>query len=498
MSTDAISGVNLGDALRDGFILTASETVALVYEICRQVDDRLVKTVARQPAEISITEDARVVSHATTESGEPALAIASLLETLLPADAATALKSLPARLRDSDPRRRASLKDLRAVLRYHLPDGPRVALHRLAARLSAPSTSPDEFAVEGAPTVEDLPLQPANPATPVSHRPRRAARTLTTLTVAAIVLLLLSAVAGFFLTNRVAHHDAIGETSAPPPAPRVVFAPPPASTAAATTKEPHAEPLSLDASDGVFSPSFNADGSALFFHSGRDAGRLQSTTLTDAQLTSQSILAESAHNFHVRPSPDGQQLAFDSDREGVRAVYIASRDGANIQKVSGPGFAAVPSWSPDMKRLAFVRGESSRPRVWNLWMRELSTGELKRISNFAGGQTWSASWFPDGRSICYSHEDQLIVADLATGQSRTYPSPVSRHLARTPAVSPDGTRIVFQVLGDGVWMLDVRNGEMHRILDDGTAEEFAWDPRGRRIAYHSRRDGQWRIWMLTI
>ena len=39
---------------------------------------------------------------------------------------------------------------------------------------------------------------------------------------------------------------------------------------------------------------------------------------------------------------------------------------------------------------------------------------------------------------------------------------------------------------------------MHGLLDDPSAEEFAWDPSGRRIAYHSRRDGEWRIWLLTV
>ena len=35
---------------------------------------------------------------------------------------------------------------------------------------------------------------------------------------------------------------------------------------------------------------------------------------------------------------------------------LASRDGEQLQRVSGPGYAAVPSWSPDMKWLAFIRG----------------------------------------------------------------------------------------------------------------------------------------------
>ena len=43
------------------------------------------------------------------------------------------------------------------------------------------------------------------------------------------------------------------------------------------------------------------------------------------------------------------------------------RTGRNVRRVSGPGFAAVPSWSPDGRRLAFVRAENGKPRVWNIW-----------------------------------------------------------------------------------------------------------------------------------
>jgi TolB protein len=254
----------------------------------------------------------------------------------------------------------------------------------------------------------------------------------------------------------------------------------------------------LNIADGTFSPSFSADGAALFFHRGRDRGQLLETALGDSTGASTTILDDSAHNFHARPSPDGRAIAFDSDRDGMRAVYVMERGGGNVRKMSGDGFAAVPSWSPDAHWLAFVRGEPARPQVWNLWLRNLESGELKRVSTFRSGQVWSASWFPDSGTICYSHDDQLIVTDVATGRSRTFTSPVPGRVTRTPAVSPDGSRIVFQVLGDGVWMLDPASGAMRRILADGTAEEFAWDPHGQRLAYHSHRDGRWRIWMMTL
>jgi len=211
-----------------------------------------------------------------------------------------------------------------------------------------------------------------------------------------------------------------------------------------------------------------------------------------------TILADSARNFHPRPSPDGSMIAFDSDREGIRAVFVAKTDGTGIHRVSGTGFASVPSWSPDGTQLAFVRAEPGAPKVWNLWVAKVDGSGLRRITNHRVGQAWGGSWFPDGRRIAYSVESQLVIVDLSTGVSRVLRSPRAGRLARTPAVSPDGERIVFQVQHDGTWITDLRTGEMTRVLDDPTAEEFAWSPDGRRVAYHSHRAGSWSVWVLTL
>jgi WD40 repeat protein len=247
----------------------------------------------------------------------------------------------------------------------------------------------------------------------------------------------------------------------------------------------------------MFSPSFAPDGT-LFFHTGRgpdEPSALKAARVTGGPSSLATLVDDGARNYHVQPSPTGDRIAYDSDRDGERGVYIASRDGRNSRKVSGSGYAAAPTWSADEQHLAFVRAEPDRPRVWNLWLLTFDTGEMERVTNFRFGQTWNASWFPDGRRICYAHEDRLYLRDLATGSTREFESPIKGHLVRTPAVSPDGRRVIFQVARSGAWLLDVRRGSMTRVLDDPTAEEFAWSPDGR-VAFHSRRDGRWGIWLM--
>ena len=397
-----------------------------------------------------------------------------------------------------------------AILAWHLGADPREQIQGLAHRATHPgeAAAPAGSADDGG----DLDLftdqraaVPAAVNTPVPRE--RTARASTALAALALAFLFIAIgwASYWFLRERGPGDLAsrISEGPAPiaaPPASRPEPALPPAP-ASQPAPESRPQPLRLDVAGGAFSPAFATGGRELFFHAGRaDTGRLLVADLDEGGQVARvsAVLDERARNYHPRVSPDRRLVAFDSDRDGERGVYIAERDGSNPQRVSGSGYAAVPSWSPDMKWLAFVRGETGRPRVWNLWLRDVASGTLQRHTSFRAGQVWGASWFPDGRSFCFSHEDYLVISHLDARDDVVIDSPRRGHLVRTPAVSPDGQRIVFQVFKDGVWLLDLETRAMRRILDDPAAEEFSWSPDGRRIAYHSRLDGSWRIWVMPV
>ena len=249
----------------------------------------------------------------------------------------------------------------------------------------------------------------------------------------------------------------------------------------------------------VFSPSFIEQGRALLFHSGRARSSLMRLSFDErGQPSVAMVLQDGASNYHAVRSPDGKWLAYDSNRDGTRSVYVARADGRESRKVSGDGYAAIPHWSLDGRRLAFIKAEPQRPNVWNVWLADLGGHSLTRVSHHAVGQAWSASWFPGGTRLAYSVEDRLIIEDLARATTRVIPSPRPGHLVRTPAVSPDGQWVMFQVHRDGVWLLEVATGRMRRLLADATAEEFAWSPDSRRVVYHTHRDGGWSLWQLAF
>jgi hypothetical protein len=248
------------------------------------------------------------------------------------------------------------------------------------------------------------------------------------------------------------------------------------------------------------SSAFASVGSAVFYKDSDGSPPVRADAAGEGEgaiLRITRIVDDNTQNFHARQSPDGNLIAFDSDRDGERGVYIADADGQNVKRISGAGFAGIPSWSPDGRTLAYVRAETDSPDTWNLWTTDVSSGRSRRLTSYKTGAPWGGSWFPDGRRMAYGHETDLVVLDLETGRRRQYESPVEGRPIRTPAVSPDGKRVMFQVDRDGAWLLELSDGSMRKVLSDPSAEEYTWAADGQRVAYHSRSTDTWGIWIMA-
>ena len=112
-------------------------------------------------------------------------------------------------------------------------------------------------------------------------------------------------------------------------------------------------------------------------------------------------------------SPDGGLVAFAAGPLGQTRLYVRQVDGGAPVAITpeAGGFARVPRWSPEGRRLLFLsdRGLEVIPALG---------GPSKLILPVQEG-TWSdGTWSPDGRSTAYALGDSVYVRSLEGGVAR--------------------------------------------------------------------------------
>jgi len=116
-----------------------------------------------------------------------------------------------------------------------------------------------------------------------------------------------------------------------------------------------------------------------------------------------------AVNFHPRYSPDGQTIAFVSDRQGQNNLWLMNADGARPRAVFIDKDVRVfePAWSPDGRYIYVRRQEMKRGGgASGLWMYSRDGGEgVEIVGRDVRGAEWpSAS--PDGKFSVLSRVDR--------------------------------------------------------------------------------------------
>jgi TolB protein len=201
---------------------------------------------------------------------------------------------------------------------------------------------------------------------------------------------------------------------------------------------------------------------------------------------------------------------------------VSPHGGRATQLTSGP-FDAMPSYSPDGRRIAFTRVVQSvvAPTAALFTI----DGRGKHLAQLlSDGLDLSAAWSPDGRTIAFS---RLATAETPVQQATLYLADADgsnvRQLGATPvhgvspAWSPDGKRLAFVSFDDAndppcPASSCPSSGELYVVGADGTGltrltrskaddEHPSWSPDGTRLAFASGFD--WRTqghapWLMTI
>lgn len=176
------------------------------------------------------------------------------------------------------------------------------------------------------------------------------------------------------------------------------------------------------------------------------------------------------------------------------AIYLVPRVGAPARRLTDGRFDdSQPAWSPDRRRIAFVR--TTRAMGSQVWIMDRSGRAARRLTRgpVDGGPDWSA----DGRWIAYrSGNDVYVIRPNGTGR-RNVTRNASGVGATDPTWSADGRRLAFKrsatPVGTGVYSIGVDGKRLRRLARDGYEPD--WSPDGR-IAYVRRVPSPEAGWQL--
>ena len=169
-------------------------------------------------------------------------------------------------------------------------------------------------------------------------------------------------------------------------------------------------------------------------------------------------------------SPDDGHIAFDSDRDGDRNIYVMTRHGDDVRQLTFHEAAdSAPRWSPDGKRLVFQSDREGKPDLYTV---ELETGEIERLTDMEDGTT-EPDWSLDGSRIAFISNHRLYTLDVET----RHIAPILLDMPRVhgPAWSGDGKRLAFFARPDGhddIVVLDLPSGDT-RIVTNDPGHQFA-------------------------
>jgi Tol biopolymer transport system component/serine/threonine protein kinase len=261
-----------------------------------------------------------------------------------------------------------------------------------------------------------------------------------------------------------------------------------------TSSEPAGPPIRLTTGLNAHTISISADGKKLAYSVFNYTSNIWSSRIPKGEAISiseaQPVTEGNQAIEGIGVSPDGQWLAFDSNRSGNQDIYKMPMGGGELQKLTThPSDDFMPSWSPDGKEIVFYSFRKGNRDI------HLMTPEgrlIQQITNDPAQERYP-DWSPNGNQLVfYSDKTGRQELYLISRESKNLEWGTPRQLTfdggSYPRWSPDGSLIAY-TWGASLRVISPEGGDPRILVssdDPATipAPRFPeWSDDGRTIYY---------------
>lgn len=230
-------------------------------------------------------------------------------------------------------------------------------------------------------------------------------------------------------------------------------------------------------------------------------------------------------------SPDGQKIAFSSNRSDEYDLYVMSSDGGDVLPIKYDKGCISGYWLPDSQRMVFTCAAtgiiavnvdgSGKTHLFDLPFksdgvlpspngsrfffisRDTTSGGLYTVASDGKDVTLIARseyegryaiWSPDSRKIAFTAIHFPNTGIYAVNADGTQMIRLTQHSDDKPIWSPDGRKIAFVSTRGGpcgIYVMDADGSRQTLLTDDGIDCDYvriSWSPDSKRIAFQSNRN----------
>lgn len=218
-------------------------------------------------------------------------------------------------------------------------------------------------------------------------------------------------------------------------------------------------------------PAWSPDGAWIAYF-GRIGDRLQVQAIRADRSERRQLTAGAWHSHSPEWSPDGTELLFEANPDGVWEIYRSSFASWDPRRVTEtPDRDGRPAWLAG-EEIAYY---SNRDGDDEIYLLDLATGETTRITDDEASD-YNPSWLGPGEIVFVSDrdgDDEIYRVALEGGPARQLTFNDAHDW--NPYASPDGSTISFYSDRDGdegLYLMDA-DGSDQRVLVSGTEVEAA-------------------------